>query len=61
MDTPLLVAFYAAFVAFVLLALQLVRQRHELARLDYEYQTADPTGDMVAGDAVTAPVLTGDR
>lgn len=61
MDTPLLVAFYAAFVAFVLLALQLIRQRHELARLEYEYETADPAGDLVAGDAVTAPVLSGDR
>lgn len=61
MDTPLFIAFCAAFVAFLLLAFQLVRQRYELARLDYEYETADPSRDVVAGDAVTAPVLSGDR
>lgn len=61
MDTPLLVAFYAAFVAFVLLATQLVRQRRELAQLEYEAETADPDLAMVAGDAVSAPQLSGDR
>lgn len=61
MDTPLLVAFYAAFVAFVLLSAQLVRQRRELAQLDYEYETSDPDVDVVAGDAVSAPQLAGDR
>lgn len=61
MDTPLLVAFYAAFVAFVLLALQLVRQRHRLAQLEYQFESADPAADAVAGDAVTAPQLSGER
>ncbi|NND04209.1 MAG: hypothetical protein HKN91_15635, partial [Acidimicrobiia bacterium] len=60
-DTPLLVAFYAAFIAFVLLSFQLVRQRRELAQLDYEREISDPDMDMVAGDAVSAPQLTGDR
>lgn len=61
MDTPLLVAFYAAFVAFVLLAFQLTAQRRELAQLQYEEESADPGRGVVAGDAVTAPVLTGER
>ena len=61
MDTPLLIAFYAAFVAFVLLSAQLVRQRRELAQLEYEYEVADPDAAFVAGDAVSAPQLTGDR
>lgn len=60
MDTPLLVAFYAAFVAFVLLAVQLVMQRRELAQLDYEFEIADLSGHLIAGDAITAPMLTGD-
>ncbi|NND01974.1 MAG: cytochrome c biogenesis protein CcsA, partial [Acidimicrobiia bacterium] len=46
MDTPLLVAFYAAFIAFVLLSFQLVRQRRELAQLDYEREISDPDMDM---------------
>lgn len=61
MDTPLLIAFYAAFAAFVLLALQLVKQRRELAQLEYEHEISDPAVDMVAGDAVTAPQLSGGR
>lgn len=61
MDTPLLVAFYAAFVAFVLLSAQLVRQRRDLAQLEYEYEMADPDATFVAGDAVSAPQLAGDR
>ena len=60
MDTPLLVAFYAAFVAFVLLAAQLVKQRRELAQLEYESETSDVSAEDVAGDAVSAPILTGD-
>ncbi len=61
MDTPLLVAFYAAFIAFALLSWQLVMQRRELAQLEFEYETSDPDVSMVAGDAVSAPQLTGDR
>ena len=61
MDTPLLIAFYAAFVAFVLLATQLVKQRRDLAQLEYEFETSDPAADVVAGDAVTAPQLAGGR
>lgn len=60
MDTPLLIAFYAALVAFVLLGIMLVRQRRDLAELEYQLESVDPNVGVVAGDAVTAPVLTGD-
>jgi len=60
MDTPLLVAFFAALVAFVMFATLLVRQRRDLAELEYLLESADPAAGVVAGDAVTAPVLTGD-
>ena len=60
MDTPLLIAFLVALVAFVLFGLLLVRQRRDLAELEYLLESADPAEAVVAGDAVTAPVLTGD-
>ncbi len=60
MDTPLLVAFYAALVAFVLLGTHLVLRRRRLAELEYRLETSDPAVGVVAGDAVTAPLLTGE-
>lgn len=60
MDTPLLIAFIAAAVAFTLLSAMLLDLRYRIAQVDYELETSDPTAGLVAGDAVTAPVLTRD-
>jgi len=60
MDTPLLVAFFAALVAFILLATLLLVKRIELASLEYEFETRDPADSRsVAGDAVAAPLIAG--
>lgn len=58
MDTPLLVAFLAAAVAFTLFSIMLLELRYRIAKVDYELETSDPATGLVAGDAVTAPVLT---
>ncbi len=60
MDTPLLVAFVAAAVAFALLGTMLLDLRYRIAKVEYALETSDPTAGVVAGDAVTAPVLSGD-
>jgi heme exporter protein C len=60
MDTPLLIAFYAALVAFILLGVILIDNRRRLAGLEYAIETRDPSAGVVAGDAVTAPILTGE-
>lgn len=56
-DTPLLIAFLVAAVAFILLAALLISLRYRIAQAEYILETAEPTAG-VAGDAVTAPVLT---
>jgi len=58
MDTPLLVAFVAAAIAFTLFSIVLLDLRYRIAKVDYELETSDPATGLVAGDAVTAPVLT---
>lgn len=60
MDTPLRIAFLAAAVAFTLLGLMLFDLRYRIAKADYELETSDPAAGLVAGDAVTAPVLSGE-
>jgi len=61
MDTPLLIALLAAAGAFILLAATLLDLRFGIAKLEYRIETSDPDSGLVAGDAVTAPVLTGER
>lgn len=56
-DPPIFIAFLVAAVAFVLLATLLISLRYRIAQAEYILETADPTTG-VAGDAVTAPVLT---
>jgi heme exporter protein C len=57
MDAPILIALLIAFGAFVLLGAQLLSLRYRIAEAEYILETTDPAGG-VAGDAVTAPVLT---
>ena len=59
MDTPLLIAFLVAAVAFFLLGTLLVLWRRDLARLEYELEMT-PLTESVAGDAVKAPLLAGE-
>ena len=60
MDTSLLIAFLAALAAFVLFATMLVWDRYDLAAIEYRLETNHPSVGVVAGDAVTAPVLAGE-
>ncbi len=34
--------------------------RYRIAKVEYELETTDPTAGLVAGDAVTAPMLSGE-
>ena len=56
-DPPILIAFLFSAVAFALLATLLISLRYRNAEAEYLLETTDPTTG-VAGDAVTAPVLT---
>ena len=56
-DPPIFTAFLISAVAFILLAVWLISLRYRIAQAEYILESADPTTD-VAGDAVTAPVLT---
>ena len=57
MDSPILAALLVALVAFVLFGAMLIGLRYRIAEAEYILETTDPVGG-VAGDAVTAPVLT---
>ncbi len=57
MDAPILIALLVAMGAFILLGALLISLRYRIAGAEYILETTDPAGG-VAGDAVTAPVLT---
>jgi len=57
MDAPILIALLVAMGAFILLGVLLISLRYRIAGAEYILETTDPAGG-VAGDAVTAPVLT---